>query len=53
MYNVTFTRSYKDGEDWKDSASFGSDDLLVLGKIANDCHTWIHEQRSRDNSDPA
>ena len=52
MYNVTFTRSYRDGEEWKDSTSFGFDDLLVLGKIADDCHTWIHEQRSRDATDP-
>jgi hypothetical protein len=53
MYNVTFTRSYKDGEDWRDSQSFGLDDLLVLAKAANDCHTWIYEQRSRDASEAA
>jgi hypothetical protein len=52
MYNVTLTRSYREGEEWKDSTSFGLDDLLVLSKIANDCHTWIHEQRSRDTADP-
>ena len=53
MYNVTFTRSYRDGEEWKDSGSFGSDDLLLLAKIANDCHSWIHGQRSRDANDPS
>jgi len=42
MYNVTLTRSYKDGDQWKDSSSFGYDDLLVVGKALNDCHTWIH-----------
>ena len=36
MYSVTFTRSYKDGNDWKDSSSFGPEDLLTLAKIAND-----------------
>ena len=48
IYNVTFSRSYKDGEEWKDSQSFGIEDLLVLGKAADDCHTWIHAQRARD-----
>lgn len=48
MYNVTFNRSYRDGEEWKDASSFGFDDLLLLAKIANDCHTWIHQQRIRD-----
>jgi hypothetical protein len=46
MYNVTFSRSYKDGERWKDTASFGVDDLLVLAKAANDAHTWIHNERA-------
>jgi hypothetical protein len=42
MYNVTVSRSYKDGDTWKDSASFGPDDLLVLAKAANDAHSYIH-----------
>jgi hypothetical protein len=41
IYNVTFSRSYKVGEEWKDSANFGLDDLLELGKAANEAHTWI------------
>ena len=46
MYNVTFSRSYKDVEQWRDSQSFGVDDLLVVAKLANDAHSWIHEQLS-------
>ena len=46
MYNVTFSRAYKEGERWKDSSSFGQDDLLVLAKAMNDAHTFIHQQRS-------
>lgn len=42
MYNVTFSRSYKDGDTWKDSASFGPDDLLIVAKAANDAHSHIH-----------
>jgi hypothetical protein len=29
-HNVTFTRSYKDGDEWKTSDSFGRDDLPKL-----------------------
>jgi hypothetical protein len=51
-YNVTFTRSYKDGDEWKESDSFGRDDLLALSKLADQAHTWIHEHQqaqSREN----
>jgi hypothetical protein len=30
FYNVTVSRSYKEGDSWKSSDSFGRDDLLVL-----------------------
>ena len=43
-HNVTFSRLYRDGEDWKDSDSFGRDDLLLLAKVADLAHTWIFEQ---------
>ena len=45
-YNVTFSRLYKDKDDdqWKSTDSFGRDDLLVLGKVADTAHTWIHQQ---------
>jgi hypothetical protein len=49
MYSVTFNRSYKGGDTWKDSHSFGRDDLLVLAKAADEAHTWIC--RHRPNSD--
>jgi hypothetical protein len=49
MYGVTFSRSYKDGDgNWKDSASFGFDDLLLLAKAANDAHSYIHGMRQKD-----
>lgn len=47
MYSVTFGRSYKDGTEWKDSSSFGPDDLLTLAKIADDAHSFIHQNRSK------
>ena len=43
-YNVTFSRIYKDKDDdqWKSTDSFGRDDLLVLAKVADQAHSWIH-----------
>lgn len=47
VYNTTFERLYKpDGEDqWKSSESFGTNDLLLLAKVADMAHTWIHQHR--------
>jgi hypothetical protein len=42
-HNVTFTRLYKDGEQWKDSTSFGRDDLPLLEKLAAAAHIWLYE----------
>ena len=38
-YNVTFSRLYKDGDQWKSTHSFGRNDLLVLAKVADFAHT--------------
>lgn len=51
MFTVTVSRSYTTKsdagkEEWHESASFGRDDLLVLAKALDECHTWIHAQRS-------
>lgn len=43
-HNVTITRLYKDGNDWKDSTSFGRDDLPLVAKVCDQAHTWIFEQ---------
>jgi hypothetical protein len=40
-YNVTFERLYREGEQWRSTTSFGRDDLLLLGKVADLAHTWI------------
>lgn len=47
IHNVTVSRSYKDGDAWKDTGSFGYDDLLTLAKAINAAHSWINEQRQR------
>lgn len=50
-YNVTFSRIYKDGDDWKSTDSFGRDDLLVLAKVSDLAHSWIHEQSQEEHED--
>ena len=42
-HNVTFSRIYRDGEQWKTTQTFGRNDLLVLAKVADQAHTRIFE----------
>ena len=49
-HNVTFSRLYKDGEDWKDSTSFGRDDLPLVAKVCDQVHTWIFERSSEKSA---
>ena len=44
-YNVTIGRLYKDGSDWKQTESFGRDDLPVLAKVADQAHTFIFQKQ--------
>ena len=49
-HNVTFSRLYKDDQSnqWKDSQSFGRDDLPLLAKIVDRAHTWIFDQAAQE-----
>ena len=49
-YNVTFSRLYKADNQWKSTESFGRDDLLLLGKVADQTHSWICSQ-AHDHED--
>ena len=43
-YNVQISRLYKDKADkWKDSTSFGREDLPLVGKVADLAMVWIYE----------
>jgi hypothetical protein len=42
-HNVTVSRIYKDGDEWKQTESFGRDDLPLLAKVVDLTHTWIFE----------
>jgi hypothetical protein len=49
-FNVSIERSYKDGDDWKHTRSFGRDDLLSVAKVADLAHSWIHAQQQAQSS---
>jgi len=42
-HNVTVSRIYKDGDEWKDSTSFGRDDLPLVAKVMDQAHSWIFQ----------
>lgn len=43
-YNVSISRSYRDGDVWKDTQSFGRDDLPRVTKCADLAYEWIFTQ---------
>jgi hypothetical protein len=49
FYTVTHRRSYKKGDEWKESDSYGKDDLLALAKLLDLAHTFmlLHEPQQR------
>lgn len=50
-HNVSLSRLYKDDSDnWKDSGSFGRDDLPLVAKVADMAHTWIFQQKQEDSN---
>src|SRR6478609_8006200 len=48
-HNVTISRLYRDEQQgqWKDSTSFGRDDLPLVAKVADQAHSWIYQAQSR------
>jgi len=46
FYSVTPSRSYKQGNEWKETDSYGDEDLMTLAKLLDLAHTWIVNQQS-------
>ena len=44
FYNVTLARTYKDGDDLKETNSFGHADLLNAARVLERAEAWIAEQ---------
>ena len=52
-YNVTVCRLYKDDKsgEWRDSQSFGRDDLPLVAKVCDLAMLWIYENAGPYNGD--
>ncbi|WP_437207114.1 hypothetical protein [Planctomicrobium sp. SH664] len=51
FYNAQFQRGYRTADGWRNTRSFGRDDLLALAKLADQTHSWIQNQIQSRNSD--
>jgi len=47
-HNVTLARLYRDQDQWKQTQTFGRDDLLPLAKALDLAHTWICEREQQE-----
>jgi len=45
-YNTTFARLYRVEDQWRETQSFGRDDLPLLAKVADQVHSWIFANAS-------
>jgi hypothetical protein len=45
FFNVTVTRSYKDGDEWKDTDSLGSGDLMNAVRALQRAEDFIADQQ--------
>jgi hypothetical protein len=50
MYKVTVSRSYRDGDQWKDTNSFAFEDLMNVAKALYDAHSAIANAMARDRA---
>lgn len=52
FHTVTVTRSFKDGDEWRESTSFGRDDLPKLELVTRKAFEFIHlKAESRDGGE--
>jgi hypothetical protein len=50
-YNTTFARLYRVEDQWRETQSFGRDDLPLLAKVADQVHSWIFANASIGQSE--
>ncbi len=51
-YTITMARSYRDGDNWRDTDSFRRDDLPLVAKVADMAFTWVWDQTSNARTEP-
>jgi hypothetical protein len=49
FFNITISRIFRDDGTWKESTSFGRDDLPLVAKVADMTHTWIFAHGQEQN----
>lgn len=49
-YDATFTRQYKDGNEYKSSATIRHSDLLTLSQLSLQTWQWINRQSEKDHA---
>ncbi|MEZ6097844.1 MAG: hypothetical protein R3E01_02620 [Pirellulaceae bacterium] len=47
-FNVSISRVYRDGDEWKTTTSFGRDDLPIVAKAADMAYAWIWNNKGGD-----
>ncbi len=47
FHKVSVSRSYKEGEQWKSTTSFGRDDLPVVTLVMQRAYEWILDTESK------
>ena len=52
-FNVTVSRLYNDGDEWKDTHSFRRDDLPIVAKVLDMAYAWIWSQQQATSSSQA
>ncbi|MCC7339280.1 MAG: hypothetical protein IT422_29660 [Pirellulaceae bacterium] len=52
-YTITISRTYKEGEQFKDATSFRRDDLLFVAKAADLAYQWCYWKADADQVDKA
>jgi len=45
-FNVQIVRCYRDKDSWKETTSFGRDDLPIVAAAMNLAHVWIWGQQA-------
>lgn len=51
FFNVTLSRTYKDGDEYKDSNSFSGAELLRISRLAGKAYDLADELRATANDD--
>ena len=49
-FNVSISRVYRDGDEWKTTTSFGRDDLPIVAKVADMAYAWIWNNKGGDSA---